>query len=168
MALIVENGSGLPDAEAFISVADADTYFTNRGVTAWAGSATVKEQALRKATDYMQGRYGHRWKGSRKFSTQALAWPRVGVLDADDFSVSDSIVPTPVKNACAELAMRSLTTTLLPDDSSPGIKSEAVSIPGPISKSVQYAGSKTKTPYFPAVDDMLRAFLISNDYAERA
>lgn len=168
MALIVEDGSGLSNAESFISVADANTYFTNRGITAWTGSDAVKEQALRKATDYMQGRYGRRWKGTRKFDSQALAWPRVGVLDADDYSVSDTIVPTPVKYACAELAVRSLTTSLLPDDTAPGIKSESVSIPGPISKSVSYTGSKSKTPYFPVVDDLVRQYMISNDYAERA
>jgi hypothetical protein len=36
MTLIVETGQGLPDAESFISVADADTYFTARGNAVWA------------------------------------------------------------------------------------------------------------------------------------
>lgn len=167
MALIVEDGSGLSTAESFISVADADAYFTARGNAAWTGSSTVKEQALRKATDFMQGRYASRWKGTRKTSGQALAWPRLAVIDPDGWDVSDTIVPSAVKNACAELAVRSLTTTLLPDDTKPGIKSEGVSIPGPISKNVEYAGAKTVAPTYTAVDRMLEPLLTPGDLAER-
>lgn len=167
MPLIVETGSGFNNAESFISVADADSYFSARGNTAWTGTETVKEQALRKATDFMQGRYINRWKGTRTHETQALAWPRENVTDADGYSLQSNVVPREVKHACAELAVRSLTTTLLPDNLTPGIKSESVSIPGPISKSVSYAGAKTSAPAFLAVDRMLTHYLIETDMAER-
>ena len=35
MALIVEDGTGLANAESYVSVADATTYHTNYGNTAW-------------------------------------------------------------------------------------------------------------------------------------
>ena len=167
MPLIVETGSGLANADSFISVADADTYFTDRGNTVWAGSTTVKEQALRKATDFMQGRYIRKWKGERTHETQALAWPRENVNDADGYDLDSNVVPEAVRRACAELAVRSLTASLLPDDTTPGITSESVSIPGPISKSVTYAGSKTASPTYTAVDRMLSPYLIDTDTAER-
>lgn len=167
MPLTVEDGSGLSTAEAFISVSDADAYFTARGVTAWTGSTTVKEQALRRATDYMEARYGRAWLGSRRTQEQALAWPRYGVYNRDGYEVPQSSVPQRVRWANAELAMRALTSTLLPDQTATGIVSESVSIPGPISQSITYAGEKTTIPTFPAVDQMLQEYLIRTDYAER-
>jgi hypothetical protein len=54
MALITETGAGLANAESLISVADADTYHSGVGNTDWAAlSVTDKEQALRRATQYM-------------------------------------------------------------------------------------------------------------------
>jgi hypothetical protein len=167
MPLIVETGSGLSNAESFISVADADSYFAARGNAAWTGTDTVKEQALRKATDFMQGRYINRWKGTRTHETQALAWPRENVTDADGYALQSSVIPKEVKYACAELAVRSLTASLLPDNLTPNIKSESVSIPGPISKSIAYTGAKTSAPAFLAVDRMLIPYLVDTDTAER-
>ena len=52
MSLVVEDGTGKADAESYISVADADTYHSNRGNTDWAAlTTTEKEQLLRGATD---------------------------------------------------------------------------------------------------------------------
>jgi hypothetical protein len=46
MALIVEDGTGLANAESYVSVADATTYHANIGNTAWA----VYRQSLRDIT----------------------------------------------------------------------------------------------------------------------
>lgn len=115
MALVVEDGTGLATAESFISVADTDTRHTNLGNTAWTGTTAAKEQALRRATEYMQQVYRSRWKGNRHTTTQALSWPRNSVV-VDDFVVIESnVVPVEVKNACADLALKSLSETLAPD-----------------------------------------------------
>ena len=88
MALIVEDGTGKSDAESFISVADADTYHSNRGNTDWASLLTAaKEQNLRKATDYICQVYRMKWAGTRVNGTQALDWPRAYVL-RDDYEYS--------------------------------------------------------------------------------
>lgn len=81
MALIVEDGTGLAAAEAYASVAEADTYHTARGREAtWTDlDADVKERALRLATDYMQQAYRSLWAGTRKTTAQALDWPRWNV-----------------------------------------------------------------------------------------
>ena len=46
MTLIVEDGTGLANAESYVSVADATTYHANIGNTAWAAitSDATKEQ----------------------------------------------------------------------------------------------------------------------------
>ena len=71
---------GGASAESYASVLEADTYHSNRGNIAWTALATpAKEQALRKATDYLTQIYRERWKGYRVDNTQALDWPRLNV-----------------------------------------------------------------------------------------
>ena len=55
MTLIVEDGTGKSDAESFASVASADAQMTALGITIWTSLVTEeKEQALRRATQYME------------------------------------------------------------------------------------------------------------------
>ena len=98
MSLIVEDGSIVTGAESYISVADASTYHTARGNAAWAALASdaVREQCLRKATDYMEQVYRSRWQGCRVGETQALSWPRYDV-EVEGYAVDSDIVPTEVK-----------------------------------------------------------------------
>lgn len=154
MALIVEDGTGKADAESYIAVADATAYFAARGNATWAALAsdTVREQLLRKATDYLEGEYGSRWRGARNSETQALSWPRSDVV-VYDYSVDSDIVPALVSRACAELAVRAAAGDLLGDQAAQ-VVSEQV---GPIA--VTYApGARQRTRYA-AVDAMLAPLL---------
>lgn len=159
MALIVEDGTGKADAESYISVADASAYHSSRGNGTWLTllpSDAAKEAALRKATDYMLGQYRARWKGYRVGSTQALDWPRTDVsLDDGPMynMVAVDVVPTAVKNACAELALRAGSGALA-EDLGQGVLSETV---GPISTTYD-KGSPEGTRY-QAVDGMLMPYL---------
>jgi hypothetical protein len=115
MALETEDGTAKANAESLITVADADTYFTGRGITNWATlSTTEKEQALRRATDFMEQAYGQKWKGERTTHTQALSWPRYEVC-ANGFDVDSDVVPVAVQRACAEMALRAAAGELAPD-----------------------------------------------------
>ena len=136
MSLIVEDGTGLSTAESYISVADADTYHSNRGNTDWAALTTAeKERLLRISTDYMVAVYRLRWDGYRYVNTQALDWPRIYVPVRDICSVNafpqyvdNDIVPTQVKNACAEFALKAKSETLLEDQTQGTIREKV----GPI------------------------------------
>ncbi len=116
MALVVEDGTGLANAESYISVADATTRHANLGNTAWAALAsdTLREQALRRATDFMLQSFRQRWIGQRRLITQALDWPRYGV-DVDGFYVPSDSVPADIANACADLALKAAAGDLAPD-----------------------------------------------------
>lgn len=151
MALEVEDGTGKPDAEAYISVADASAYFVARSVSAWTEVAD-KEAALRLATDYMQQIYGGRWKGAKVSPTQALDWPRDGVM-VDGYEVPADAVPVEIQRACAELAVRSASAPLSADQG-PAVKSETV---GPLS--VTYADSAVQRLRYVAVDNLLARFM---------
>lgn len=154
MALVVEDGTGKADAESYISVADADTYFAARGNATWAAIATsaLKEAALRAATDYMEGRYGSLWKGERVDAVQALSWPRADVI-VHGFALDADVVPTPVARACAELAVRASADELLADQGSQ-VTQETV---GPIS--VSYAVGARQGTRYGAVDERLGPYL---------
>jgi hypothetical protein len=126
MALEVEDGTGKSTSESYVSVADASTYHTARGNTAWAALTTdaLREAALRKATDYMRQAYRSRWQGYKVNEDQALDWPRYNV-EVEGYAVDSDIVPTEIKNACAELALKASSADLNPDLTQ-GVLSEQV------------------------------------------
>jgi len=156
MTIEVESGTGSATAESYISVADASTYHTARGNTAWAGLAsdTVREQCLRKATDYMRQAYRSRWQGYKVNEDQALDWPRYDV-EVEGWGVDSDIVPEEVKRACAELALKASAAELAPDLTQ-GVTSETV---GPIS--VTYDKNSPQRVRYAAIDAMLAPFLTS-------
>ena len=159
MALITEDGTGKADAESFCSVADASAYHAARGNTTWATiTNTEMEQALRRATDYIEQIYRDRWEGSRVTTTQALSWPRsqVPFRDGGRLSLySSSIVPTEVKNACAEMAWKAAAGDLAPDIEQ-RVKREKV---GPLE--TEYADYGPQFTQYRAIDNLLAPLLTS-------
>ena len=154
MSLEVELGTGSATAESYISVADASTYHSNRGNTAWASLSTdaIREQCLRKATDFMRQAYRSRWQGYKVNEDQALDWPRYGV-EVEGYAVDSDIVPTEVKNACAELALKASSADLNPDLTQ-GVLSEQVG-----SISVTYDKNSPQRTRYAAIDAMLAPYL---------
>ena len=163
MALIVEDGTGKPDAESYISVAEATTYHSDRGNAAWAllASDTAREQLLRKSTEYMVQAYRLRWLGSRTTDAQRLDWPRAWVALRDSPSpyaaspgyVANNVVPSEVKAACAELALSASTGALAPNI---GRTKSEVQV-GEIA--VKYDETSSEYTRYRAVDMMLGIYL---------
>jgi len=142
MPLVVEDGTGLSDAEAYVSVADADAYHAQFGNANWAAATLAsKESALRRAAQYIDTQY--RFRGDPLNDTQALAWPR-------------STRPWPVRaviSASCELALPALDGPLYLDQAGPAIVSETV---GPISTTyaVDRRGGQ---PRYAAADALLES-----------
>ena len=107
MTFVVEDGTGLNNANSYAPVAFADSYFTDRNQTAWTGTDEVKKAALIQATDYIELRFSNLFFGDKKTSDQSLSFPRI----SDRFSE----MPVALQRACCEYALRALTTKLLPD-----------------------------------------------------
>lgn len=159
MSLIVEDGTGLANAESLISVADATAYHAARGNAAWAALASdiIREQLLRKATDYMGQVYRMSWAGYRKTTAQALDWPRyeVPIIDSPAFGLAyydENSVPTIVKNACAELALRAASDDLAPDLEQ-RIKREKIDV-----IETEYDSTSPQYVRYRAIDNMLAPF----------
>ncbi len=149
MALIVETGTASATAESYASVADVDSYALARGMAAWTGIDSVKESALRNATQYIDATY--RFKGYRVAQAQALMWPRSGVM-FDRFALASDAIPVMLKTACMELAIKAISGSLIVDPDSQYVTDVQV---GPIKKSMsapQNGGQKT----YALIDSLLR------------
>ena len=121
MALVVEDGTVVANAEAYDTIANVDTYASNVGNSAWGAIATdaLKEEAARRATRYMEAKWRLWWKGNKTIETQVLSWPRYNVLDEDGFVVDSDIVPRGVKEAFAEACLLTGVSTDLEPDVAP-------------------------------------------------
>lgn len=157
MALIVEDGSIVAGAESYISVVEAADYLTGRGDIAFSALAlSEQESALRRATDYLTQKYRTRWRGERAVSSQSLDWPRQGVVTPEG-ELSASLVPLDVKRACAEMAVRAISSVLNPDiDPAAAVTKEKV---GPVE--VEYLGVPAGRLSYQAVDGLLSVYVSS-------
>lgn len=170
MAFQVEDGTGLSDANSYLSIADADAYIADHGNSAtWiAATDASKEEALRLSTQYLDIRYATKWLGSRGDSDQSLAWPRASVEDYDGYAVDDESVPSRVEDSTAELALRVIDGDTLYDDiDEPGtIKSESVTT-GPITERTEYLAGKSQVKRYPLIDGLIRPLISSGGMIER-
>lgn len=158
MALVVEDGSGLAGAESYVSVADCAGYATARGLAFPTTDAALCEQALRRATAWLDDRYARRFPGARRrLRAQALEWPRVGVTDANGYSVPETEVPTEVVRATCEAAVRELAS---PNSLAPDLKrGGAIRAVKAGSVSVEYAAGASASTTFQTIDDALSRLL---------
>lgn len=158
---MLDTAIGSPTADSYITLADADAWHAARGNTLWATMMDVeREQALRRATDYIEQVYGIRWAGFRNSTTQTLSWPRslVPMKDAAGYGQWQAYWPTDavpdlVRHAAALLAFKAGAADLAPDLGAP-VASKTV---GPIA--VTYHQGTRQTTKFRAIDDMLAPLL---------
>jgi len=134
--------------------------------------------ALVKATDYVDKRFGRDFRGWRLSSGQALEWPRADAYDDDDYLMP--AVPTQLKKAIAEYALLALqlgrnlaplpgpgfpivdpVTGAITQQPSGTIKSLS-EVVGPIETSVTYEhapGANNQLPAYPQADLWLKELL---------
>ena len=130
MALVVEDGTGLPNANAMASVASVDAYCAARGNTAWAAlDLPTKEQRIVVATSALGDAKTYPFVGTKKTYEQRQPWPRIDAVENyGGPAIPDNIVPWRVEEAVAILAVEAGTTILQPVVPPSGnVKSEAVS-----------------------------------------
>ncbi len=97
MTLVVEDGTGITNANAYVSVAAADSYFAARNNTVWSSKTTAeKEAAILYATSFLDAAF--LWIGHITHDEQALGWPRGWAYDHEDRLISNSIVFKPQSN----------------------------------------------------------------------
>lgn len=100
MALIVENGSIVTNANTYVTTTDFDAYLSARGKFLGGNNGT-SEQLLLSAMDYIESRD---FAGVKNTKSQPLQWPRTGVY-VDGFLVADDEIPADLKYAQIEVAI---------------------------------------------------------------
>lgn len=156
--LTVEDGSGLPLADAYVSLAVLRDYLDKNGLALPAGmDDTAVEAAIRRGTLAVDVMFTDQWAGRQLTADQALAFPREGIV-IDGRVLPASPLPRNLIYAVCEAAWREAGTpgSLFPDrDLAARVVSETV---GPIS--VDYAApsdqeSKMGATSFPVIEKLL-------------
>ena len=172
MAFTVEDGTNVSGANAYVTVAAADAYNVAHELDAdWSKAAdAAKQKAIRLATQYLDLRFKHRWRGARYNEDQALAWPRTMFYDYDGYAIEAETIPTALKNACTELAIRVVKgDDLFPVNENPGLRSHAIHNATTGETKVYEGGSVgNEVKEYPVVDAMLSDLVHSGPTVERA
>ena len=129
-----------------------------------------KELALRLGTQWLDGKYNARWIGHPLNRDQALDWPRNGAQRQNGFHIDAEEIPRELKDALAEMALKTLTTDIFDIDetTSGAIKSftNRVSV---LSQSKTFVGGgQVNIKKFRKVDDLLRQILRKKGELRRA
>jgi protease II len=94
MALIVEDGSLVANANSYITLAEYKAWADARGLTYSADDTTVEQQILR-AMDYLER---IEYIGNKANENQPLQWPRTEAL-IDGYYADATEIPKEVKTA---------------------------------------------------------------------
>lgn len=105
--ITVEDGTGVANANSFVTAQELTKYATERGVTL----KQTPEVLLIKAMDYIKHN-SSRFIGHKVSATQPLPYPRAGVY-LHGHAVANNVIPTELKTAQLELAVAADSTDLL-------------------------------------------------------
>ena len=129
MAIVVEDGTGLSNAQCYCSVEYLDAYLTERGLSHGHNTADKEAALVIAAKDWIDGE--HDFIENKLVSTQALKFPRD----------NDVGLPEAIMQANAQAAHLHLHDSLLVDttsiSTSGAVESESKAV-GSLSKSVTY------------------------------
>lgn len=149
--LIVEDGTGIPNANTYVSLADAQTYLTMRGLPV--PSDDVLTSQLINGMDYL-GLKG--WVGVPEFDTQALDWPRVASRRCRCQRVPVGIPQKLIQAQCRLTYDAAQIGDLMPTQSGPFVIMEKVDVlETQYSQTINTDGS----PTFPMVDALLSGLI---------
>lgn len=101
MTLVVEDGTGLSNSDAFASASEIAAYLGDLGYASFSGaSAADQETAIRRASIWLTRSF--LWRGlPLQGRAQALAWPRVGAVDYYGQEIASDSVPREIFEATA-------------------------------------------------------------------
>jgi hypothetical protein len=169
MAFIVEDGTGLSNANSYVGVAYANAYFAERAVTSWDSlDDEIKLASLIKATDYFELRWSHLLISEIYNETQSLSFPRkyIGTPIFDEIDTELLIgytIPDKILKATCEYAIRASTGELVTDISTTAGQATRVKI-GVIEKETNFTANQKKPETFatyPSADNLVKPYLKS-------
>lgn len=160
ITLIVEDGSGVENANSYCTAAFVTAYAETIESSVWSNNKSRQAVALINATRYVDMKYRAKLPGTIKQSTQSLMWPRSNYVDQYGSTIPAGTIPTALKNAVAQAAIHYLEGGLdLNAEEGNKVKSSSVSVGGgAVSESVSYWEPIT-TKAYPLVDGFMSTLL---------
>jgi hypothetical protein len=101
--LILEDGSGIPDANSFVTVAEVVSYCAARALV-FPSAQAAREAAIIEAGEYLQNEVRWSWRGTKQYYEQSMPFPRTSVTEYRGLPVPINSVPWRVKQAQMYLA----------------------------------------------------------------
>lgn len=169
MAFVVEDGTGLSNANSLVSVAYSKNYFAERAVTSWdlLDDEIIKANLI-KATDYFELRWSTLLSGTLYKDTQSLSFPRpefgTPIYDLIDSTlIVGYVTPNKILKAICEYALRASTGELVSDISASAGQATRVKI-GVIEKETNFTSNQRKPDTFAtytSADNLVKPYLKS-------
>ena len=116
---------GSPNANSYVTVEEADTYFADRVHSSMWDAFTDKEGVLITSSQMLDWYF--KWKGSKATPDQSMGWPRIGAVRRDGTTIDDLTLPAELKTAVYEMALGSLLGDRTEDYSMFGLEQVKVS-----------------------------------------
>jgi hypothetical protein len=151
MALTIETGAGVENADSYVAVADLDTFASERGFSDLPAVGADKEVLLRLAFDYVEA-HRHQFEGHKTNEGNTYSqFPRCG-LTIDQEDVDEDTVPVEVKRAQMQLAMDAVSEDLSPTGDGQVVIREKIDV---IETQFDAGGSPAPQPIFAKADKWL-------------
>lgn len=159
--LIIEDGSGVTNANSYVTVQEYRDYATPRGVVLPVSDSEVETQLI-LAMDYLETQC---WKGVATYDGQALAMPRDEIYIGGSLIASDH-VPGKIKYAQMQLAIQVNNGVDLMPTVAGGSASVVREKVGPLE--TEYATSLTvgTQPYFKSISALLAPYLCNPGFGQ--
>jgi len=103
-SFVVETGDGVAGANSYASVQYFRDHHDSRAVDTSSIADAAVQAMLVAASDYIDAKFGRRFRGYRKTKAQPLQWPRTNAIDRDGYLLEG--VPRQVATAASELGLR--------------------------------------------------------------
>jgi Putative DnaT-like ssDNA binding protein len=152
MALTVEDGTGIVDADSYVTVAELDAFAAARGVTTLPALDADKEVLLRLAFDYVEAHRGQ-FQGVKTYEGNSYSqFPREN-LYVDGEEVGPAVVPREAKRAQMQLAIDADDATLSPNGTGRAVIREKLDV---LETEYEAGQSPSPQPVFTKANQWLR------------
>jgi hypothetical protein len=161
MALIIEDGSGVLNANSYGTVVGARAYAVARAVVLSGTDSDVEAQLI-KATDYLESL---EYLGNVVLFTQSLQWPRQNLYYTyPDNPIASNVIPSSLINAQYQLVVEQQNGI----DIEPTVKGKTSGSGAIVEKRVDVLMTRyserigtTSLPIMPKVDALLRGLILN-------
>lgn len=152
ITLVVENGTGLANANTYADESYARSFAADVGLILPADSEACKA-ALLAAMPYLESQP---WQGQRAATVQALDWPRLLVI-VDGVAIASNVIPLDIKKAQVQAASEiGSGTDLFPSSSGAFVTEETV---GPITTKYSDKQYLVGGSVFASIDVYLKPYI---------